>query len=614
MRDLRPVPSPDESLDGYLRRLAEAEFWPDVSGFLGSVDLQYGRQLIECAAKAEEFLDLPAGTLKPILPSLSPAKPRLKWRFERHHSAPVCPQCISEGKPHHQSWRHAFVTCFVEHGSSLIDTCPMCLETLQPGRGGYDSCHCGCPLDRLDRIGATDNEIALSALVGGQMHPTRAGLPPALAFRTPHDIGEFIYFLASEYVETVTGKQGKSSLPRTIAETRDFLCKAVEMLCAWPDAFRSEVSSRLSDGANRAPSAPARLGRWYQRLMGFQSQAYADFRKELGEIVRCEFDGPYVGGAPVVASEREWLSAAEAARRLCVRAERIVDAVANKGIPGRQYVAGFGHRHTVLHLATVYEIARNRARFADKKTARAFLGLARKQFDFLIAADFLSPCAADKVPPLVDGQYDLVSLADVVGMIARKARKHDGATVAFEDLHLRFTTDTAGLTEVFRRIANLSLRPDIGSTSGTLAGFRFSRSEVDAVLADARRGTGMTMQEVSSLTGWKGQCIAEWCRQGLLHSDTYEHAGRVGRMIRVEDLARFQAEYVPAAALAKRMKTSSRSLMARLTEAGVEVVGTFQEGPAWRGHLVPLAALAGSVLGHRSALEREGAHGTHADS
>ena len=50
---VRPVPSPDESLDGFLRRLAEAELWPDVVWMLGSLDLQYGRQLIEDAARAE---------------------------------------------------------------------------------------------------------------------------------------------------------------------------------------------------------------------------------------------------------------------------------------------------------------------------------------------------------------------------------------------------------------------------------------------------------------------------------------------------------------------------------------------------------------------------------
>lgn len=77
---------------------------------------------------------------------------------------------------------------------------------------------------------------------------------------------------------------------------------------------------------------------------------------------------------------------------------------------------------------------------------------------------------------------------------------------------------------------------------------------------------------------------------------TFEHAGRVGRVIRLEDLIRFQAEYVPAATLAKQTETSSRFLMARLKEADVDLVGAFQNGPARRGHLIPLAALTSEVL------------------
>ncbi|HCQ58611.1 MAG TPA: hypothetical protein DIU10_12015 [Sulfitobacter sp.] len=60
----------------------------------------------------------------------------------------------------------------------------------------------------------------------------------------------------------------------------------------------------------------------------------------------------------------------------------------------------------------------------------------------------------------------------------------------------------------------------------------------------------------------------------------------------MEDLVRFQGEYVPSATLAKRMQTSSRGLMTRLGEMGVDLIGAFQDGSAWRGHLVRLADLA----------------------
>ena len=140
-------PAPEESLDGFLRRLAEQEFWPDVYDFLAGLGLRYGRRMLEDAAKAEELLELEPGTLASISPSASPSNPSRSWRFERHHSAPVCPDCLAGGAPHHQSWRHAFVTCCVDHGIRLVDKCPMCQESYRPGRGGYDSCHCGCPLD-----------------------------------------------------------------------------------------------------------------------------------------------------------------------------------------------------------------------------------------------------------------------------------------------------------------------------------------------------------------------------------------------------------------------------------------------------------------------------------
>ncbi|MAY86184.1 MAG: hypothetical protein CML02_05620 [Pseudooceanicola sp.] len=203
-------------MDGFLRRLAEMEFWPDVSSFLAGFGLRYGRRMIEEASQAEELLDLKPGTLAPVSPTVAPSEPSRSWRFERHHSAPVCPDCLAAGKPHHQSWRHAFVTCCVEHGLRLVDQCPMCQEIFLPGRGGYDSCHCGCPLDRLERIAANDDEIAISALISGKMHPTRSRLSPALAFRTPSDIGEFIFFLASGGMDAVTGKQGKTPLPRRV--------------------------------------------------------------------------------------------------------------------------------------------------------------------------------------------------------------------------------------------------------------------------------------------------------------------------------------------------------------------------------------------------------------
>tara|TARA_R110000850_G_scaffold234728_5_gene359665 strand:+ start:719 stop:1543 length:825 start_codon:yes stop_codon:yes gene_type:complete len=197
---------------------------------------------------------------------------------------------------------------------------------------------------------------------------------------------------------------------------------------------------------------PARLGRWYQRLIAFDGQAYNDFRAAIGEVVQREFDGAYVGGADAPSELRNWISAAEAAKLLHIRAERLVDAIAKQHLPGKQYLSGFGHSHTMIHRETVTEVAQNRQRFIDKTAARNLLGISQKQYDLFTSSGIFARFVPENLPPLVDGQHDAVELKRFVDDIASNSTALEGQTVALQKLNLRFTTDTSGLTKVYCRI------------------------------------------------------------------------------------------------------------------------------------------------------------------
>jgi hypothetical protein len=82
--------------------------------------------------------------------------------------------------------------------------------------------------------------------------------------------------------------------------------------------------------------------------MRFRSEAHGDFRAAMSDVAAEAFDGTYGGAALPADAERAWISAAEAARLLGVRAERIVDAVSSGHLEGRLHRSGFGHRHTVV--------------------------------------------------------------------------------------------------------------------------------------------------------------------------------------------------------------------------------------------------------------------------
>jgi hypothetical protein len=127
----------------------------------------------------------------------------------------------------------------------------------------------------------------------------------------PRDIGSFLLFLAGSEACSRTGKPGKSNLPRTPEAARTFLAPISGMLFDWPGGFSHAVRERLAAG--QVTTLPERLGKWYNGLMRFRSEAYADFRTVLSEVAAQAFDGTYGGAVLKADTEHAWISAAEAA-------------------------------------------------------------------------------------------------------------------------------------------------------------------------------------------------------------------------------------------------------------------------------------------------------------
>ncbi len=583
------LPQPRESLPGFLRRLAGAQSYSDVSEFLSGFGLTYGRPMIEALGAVELSLGVPPGSIAAMTPRAGAERPVLEWRFQRNACAPVCPSCITEKRPHHEAWGHVFVTACPAHEVALVGTCPLCHEPFQPDKGSYGSCACGCPLDRVPARPAAPWEIAISALIAGEIHPSRALLPPAMAFRTPADIGSFLLFLAGSEARSRTGKPGKTNLPRTPEAARAFLAPISGMLCDWPAGFSKTVGERLAAG--QGATLPERLGKWYDGLMRFRSEAYRDFRAVLSDVAADTFDGSYGGAALPADTERAWMAAAEAGRLLGVRAERVVDAVSTGHLDGRLHRSGFGHRHTVVSREAIEALQAAREAVLDKTATRDFLGISKAQYRLLEEAGVLAPTLIPARHPLLDGIHDREALAQMVNRIAEKVEDLAGEMVAFSEISLRFTTDKAALLHLLRAIMAGEIAPCRKSIHGKLGDFAFPRAHLKSHLQDRRHDRGWSVEEVAQITGWKAQCIAHWCDIGLLGCETREHFRGRARIIRPEHLAAFQMTFVPLASLAKELGTTSRGLMSALRDANIDVFGACTEGNAKRGHLVRIADL-----------------------
>lgn len=591
------LPHTNESLLGFLCRIADMNAYLSVASFLAGSGFRYGRRLIERIDELERLLDLPKGVLAAISPAVAPPVPALEWRFERLRRAPVCPQCIAEGKPNQQLWRHALATACPDHGLRLVDQCCRCRAHLTPSDASFRACSCGFAYQDFIRERAEPEELAVSVLLasdGREASPaiTLFGLSP------PRSVASFLFFLASNTRPSRTGKDGKSPIPNTVAESREFLQAAARFLTAWPERFDEHVRDRLHQ-APRSNSAPEMLGRWYQRLMRFRDRGYEPFRQRVVAVVAAEFAGTYGVGEAVVEVPSQWLSLADAARLLAVRPERLREPHILEAFGAQRHLSGFGHQHFMFPRDRILQCEQERSRFVDRRTVAELLGITRAQMRLLEEAEFLVEVEPDRRPLLTNGGFDLNSTEALVAAIRDRAAPREIASIEFRAINLKRTTDRSMILRILRAIRDGEIAPL--EASGRLAEFRFAEIDLDRVAREVHPPDGYTAREISQFTGWKEQCVAHWCRIGLLSADTVLHRGRAQHRVSAASLAAFQATFIPASQLSLQVGRSAKGLLRRLAECGIETVGDFPDGPARRGHLVRLADLTSAILSDSSA-------------
>ncbi|WP_082677514.1 TniQ family protein [Ruegeria profundi] len=591
MNDLiRILPAENESLLGFLRRYGHMNAYRHTADFLSRINVRYGRQMVEELPALASALDVDNLRLSRISPSSNPTTASLEWAFHRHHSDPFCPKCSANGQVFEASWRHALVSACPHHGTRLVDRCPICASQFTPVSGGYETCSCGAQRAEIETEPAPEHETAIARLISGSTLEGTYCAPFDDVNPVPADIGGFLHFLASSFSQNRTGKTGKTRLPKTVSESVALLEPVAKLLHNWPHGFEDHVSERLTASASKENSAPAKLGKWYHRLMKFKEPAYDPFRSAVARVVAEEFNGSYVG-AIVVSSQREWVSAKEASAELNISPQRLVEAVQKKHIAGKQSQSGYGHTHTVIPRLELVNIAADRDRYCSGLEVQRLLGIHRKQFELLREAGVVSEVAVQHRPALVDGGFDRVALLDSITKLRSSADHRPGDTVKLFELNLRRTTDRSALLHLFRLVFECKIRPVVADEDMALSSFEFLKSEIDDELSTLRFSRDWTAHDVAKIAGWKPQSVVHWCRLGLLEARQVQHGPNLSYLISPEQLARFQATFVPVATLAKSRGTSSRKLMESLADREIPTHGAEPEGRTSRGHLVRLSDL-----------------------
>lgn len=557
-----PEPFLDESLNGYLQRLAEANFLSSASLLLSARGLtlkaQYTPAEIELLANLTQQS---AGRLRQLAEFHQVQGSLQAGYFLRRKGIAVCPECLAQAPYIRQAWHHELVTACPIHSRQLLEQCPQCARAIEPGRCPFLGCRCGqsfceAPL----ATPAQDADLWVSGILLGAPNSIDA-LRQQLEWEEelPQDIDQFVLFLAN--LQRDEPQRRRKAM--TFAQAQAINHAAYAIGQDLQRNFQAFVLSRVQQ-ANQLRSSRflQNLGPWYRALTKvFDTQPYHVVMRLLAQALVEQANAPINRKIKHISAQQLALkssyTAAEAARALGTSADRIFMLVKSQQLPG----------HILQSVSTEYCVVDRQAVDQQREAARAVmlgrdllkaLNITRRIRDRLVESGALQRVTAEEKPLFARGEFwrrDVQRLLEVLANNYSPAPLSSGLTL-HEISGRRFSQAQAN--ELYRAIFSGTICPreQLPGVTGLLA-FRFDEAELRAAITDETPVDEWTITELSQASGWKHESIKSWIECGFLECRQLEVQGRKTRRISLPHLIRFMSTHLVLADVAKRLGSKS---------------------------------------------------------
>lgn len=586
------APYPDEAGLGYYRRLAADNLLSGWQELIGSTGLQRSRHALF------GYADLIASQLGlenawAQLASKKEEESRTWGRLYRAQTDAVCPACLEEKSYLRQSWEHGYVTACPKHRIKLVDCCNDCGEPLAQHRDHIDRCQCGHDLKRLPHENATPAQLWLSTLIASQGQHT-SDIEPRVKQVELNTLGQAIATLCLSADTAKPAMHRSLAYPRSVADAAVFLAPLEELLAAWPAGFKAHVARRIESGKPEARTLNTLLGPWYISLRKLcQDTALEPFLQAIIEVAAEKFDGLLgLDSAQHIAEDvTDHMRSSEAAKAISVSTSRLHKAIQDGECVFRSKRIGTRGVAYELPRTEVERIQRRRSEWISSDTACEVAGVTPAVLEQMIAAGVITADVNWRTDLLKAGPVKADTMSILFHRIQEAVEATEdshGETLTWAELSSRRMGDKRAIQSAMQAIADGRIK---AVRSGkTLGACVFRRDDVTEYFGTPLLEAGMSIQQLSKLTGWKWESISYWIEEGLLESESIQLRGRPCRVVLPHQLLAFQQAYVPLADLARGMGTKSSALTKLLP--GIELIGArpLSDGVS-RGGLIKMAEL-----------------------
>ena len=490
-------------------------------------------------------------------------------------------------------WEHVYSTACPWHERMLVDRCDRCNTNLSLRRPNIVVCDCGRDLRAFDSPKARSDQLWLSGLVAGVRG--NAQRAPRLQNVDIHALSKLVQTLCAMHEPGSTGPRRNAAKPKSVSEATEFLAPLEGLLANWPSGFQAHVIRRLKASDSSARTLNVALGTWYKSLkrhsFGCGSRSFLENTLKAAATVFPGLIGLDAAGVHGLTHDKP-VALKEAARRLGVGRDGLVLAIERGFI--NAVTRRFGERRLMFQLseAEVDRVLALRARWIGESTAGELLDIPDSVLENMAFAGGLVTDRQWDQGVMKGGPFSLASVQELAAKLRARVRpaEDDVDVIALRDLNSRRVGDKRALEAVFASIRSGNIMGVGALPAHGIGGIKYQMCDVREYFGTPILESGLSIHQLTKLTGWKHESVLHWIERGLLKCESIMLRGQQCRVISPTQLLDFTRAFLPLADLARSLGLRPSALAKKLS--GVALVGAkcLPNGRS-RGGLVRLSEL-----------------------
>lgn len=614
-----PAPHLDESISGYLIRLAESngydfsEVW-SLFGFgdENSPKKQPLAYIYGCADYS--ILSRRTGLSEKELKSLA-YRPievdpqqfvgtyelfghKLASRMLRYKISTLCPGCLAEDSYQKKIWDILSLTACPVHERMLIDSCPECGEPIYCRRDRICFCSCEYDFRKAEVTSVSGKELRLARRIyelckieiNSASKPNEK-IPAVLA---PLDLPGLLQslFLVSgqifdgdifgKFLSSISVPERHRILNEALDAYENFPVNFFKFLTSLKDVFhhRVEALGAKKTGRQRIVVYHGVTHALTKSMTGsqfeFLHQAFQEFlRREKLASYRIDLDY-----AKTTAEEflQTHITLQEASRFLKNTKLANKEMIANKVLRAYEGTMPNGQPVCYVNLRDLERVKKRLTEVISAVDAARLIGVYIYQMDQLINANIISAVEDVKITPVFCRVVDRQQVLDFYDYFHRAMRKNSarnrpGKKISSKNAFIILGSHQINFGEVAKMVLNGEIAPAGRDEKKGINGFIYDEKQIQKLIEEKRKEIGkdtLSFDEAAKILGVKVRIVRILVRKKYLPFTNTKTILR--KRICWETLARFQRDFIFANEISRKFSTSNEYVNRKLADKNIRPV------------------------------------------